>query len=151
MVNRKTVPNNIFIVKIHKDSVECNCSCGNTETFLFKNIKKIPKHCSLCQKTKDEAVKEKSENPRTKFIKEYATWVNMNQGCYNKKHIKYGDFGIKGITVCEEWKRTEGFLKFFKDMGEKPTPTRLYSLVRIDSKKNFEPSNCKWGRNRFSC
>jgi hypothetical protein len=64
----------------------------------------------------------------------------MVKRCTNPNSKSYKDYGAKGIVVCKEW--LESFEIFLKDMGYKPD--KNYSIERIDSKSNYEPSNCKW-------
>ncbi len=71
----------------------------------------------------------------------YTTWWNMLKRCdpntrILKNHKYYVD---KGITVCPQWHKFEGFLA---DMGEKPDTG--FTIDRIDAAKNYEPGNCKW-------
>jgi hypothetical protein len=62
----------------------------------------------------------------------------MLQRCGNPKNPKYKDYGGRGITVCERWKKFENF---FADVGEKPTGM---SIDRIDNDLGYFPGNVRW-------
>lgn len=83
----------------------------------------------------------------------YGTWVNMKCRCYVVGSNRYENYGGRGIKVCDRWLEPggEGFRNFVADMGDKPpdpdwwTGIRdYYSLDRIDSDGDYEPSNCRW-------
>lgn len=67
------------------------------------------------------------------------TWVSMNRRCYDPKYKSYGDYGAKGVTVCEAWQ--ESFVNFFADMGERPTGK---TLDRVENSLGYFKSNCRW-------
>lgn len=62
----------------------------------------------------------------------------MMQRCYDKNSHAYDRYGARNITVCEKWKKFDGF---YKDMGDKP---KGMSLERKDVNGNYCPENVIW-------
>jgi hypothetical protein len=71
----------------------------------------------------------------------YWIWQGMKRRCYNSNCNCFKWYGSKGITVCDEWKND--FSKF-KEWALSSGYTDLLTIDRIDSNKNYEPSNCQW-------
>lgn len=65
----------------------------------------------------------------------------MKARCYCKSQKGYKYYGGKGIEICEDWKND--FLKFYNWAMQNGYSDSL-TIDRIDSDKNYEPSNCRW-------
>lgn len=69
----------------------------------------------------------------------YYVWIHMKHRCHNQKNKYYSDYGGRGITVCEKWRRS--FYAFISDMGEQPPN---HSLERLNNNLGYCKSNCAW-------
>lgn len=116
----------------HQSYWDCVCDCGNNTKVRGSNLKgNSTKSCGCLQKEKIT----KHGNCNTPS---YYAWVGMLQRCTNKKSRAYGNYGGRGITVCDKWINFKGF---YEDMGEKPEGL---SLDRKNNNGNYCKDNCKW-------
>lgn len=133
----------------------CKCACGNkVEVFRSLLANNVKRHCGCvlprainpyrtghtrCYKTGDG-------KRRFRTSGEWNSWWAMNNRCYCKNVTGYDQYGGRGITVCERWRRGFGprglsFKNFLEDMGVRPSGC---SLDRINPNGHYEPTNCRW-------
>lgn len=79
-----------------------------------------------------------------RYDPEYQVYRGIIARCENPNNSKYKNYGGKGIKVCRRWRKS--YVNFIEDMGPRPKQSkpREYSIERINRKKGYSPSNCKW-------
>jgi len=65
-------------------------------------------------------------------------WCSMMQRCNNPNNKGYVNYGARGVTVCERWRK---FDNFYADMGD---PPKGLSLERKNNDNGYSKSNCIW-------
>ena len=71
----------------------------------------------------------------------FHTLARMKGRCYNNKTKSWKHYEGKGITVHQEWlDNKDTFYEWAMANGWQKGLT----IDRIDSNKNYEPSNCQW-------
>lgn len=134
---------------------ECLCECGNkTKVRTDKLRNGEVKSCGCYkvemaverilgynhEKLKNEPSEEEIRNRRQRK-RIYNIYRKMIERCYNEKNGHYRYYGLKRITVCDDWRKS--FESFYKWAMNNNYQDGL-SIDRVDVFGNYEPSNCRW-------
>lgn len=126
----------------HKESEKyywlCKCDCGNEVIVNASNLTSgNSKSCGCYNSEKREETKTTHGMYGTRL---YIIWNNMKNRCLDENIPRYGDYGGRGIKICEEWKKFENFQKWALENGYSDDLT----IDRMNNEGNYEPSNCRW-------
>lgn len=120
----------------------CICDCGN-EKIVERNslFSGETKSCGCYQK---EVRSKRATRHSMWGTKTYWAWAQARQRCFNIKDRNYHNYGGRGITMCDRWKKS--FVSFFEDMGEAPIGS---SLDRLENNDSYHKENCHWTTSGF--
>lgn len=119
-------------------SWECCCSCGNTVIVTTNSLRS--KKTQSCGCLRRELGAKMLTTHGMYGSPEHRAWRHMKERCCNPNTKDFKNYGGRGITVCNEWRKS--FMAFFNHVGKKPSPK--HSIDRINNDGNYEPSNVRW-------
>lgn len=119
----------------------CHCDCGNTAVVMAGNLRSG--HSRSCGCLSVETARVESTTHGMSDTRLYHIWRSMIQRCEDLGCAAYTNYGGRGISVCEEWRRDfkafHDHVSMLEHYGKKG-----YSLDRINNNGNYEPGNVKW-------
>lgn len=113
---------------------KCLCECGNIKIIAGSYLKSGTQSCGCLRK-----------NQLTKhnlyYHPLYNVWTGMKLRCYQKNHLRFNDWGGRGIIVCDAWKND---FKVFYDWAIANEWKENLQIDRINNDGNYEPTNCRF-------
>lgn len=136
----------------HKDEKgrvywKCRCDCGNTKVIRGNSLTSGKTKSCGCYKM-ENILKGKQIRSNLSMTRIGRIWYHMNERCHNEFDKGYKNYGMRGISVCEEWNRDNpnGLENFYNWSLENGYDKKL-SIDRINVDGNYEPNNCRWTNN----
>lgn len=123
------------------DVFECRCECGELRRVRKHKLLTNSRSCGCLKLEQFVAqVTKHGQTGRGKRTRLYSIWSGMLNRCFSANHNEFGNYGGRGITVCDEWRSFAAFADWAAANGYSDN----LQIDRKDNARSYHPDNCAW-------
>lgn len=129
----------------------CKCDCGNEIKANASKLKTGAQQSCGCLKAEmKNYLGDKTRKYKYSCRRLYIIYKQMLSRCLNSTDKRYGDYGGRGISVCNDWiDNYDTFAEWaFQNGYDEKAKKGVCTLDRIDVDKGYSPDNCRWITNQ---
>ncbi len=113
----------------------CRCDCGNFSIVALYKLKNGTTKSCGCYRL--QVLTTGSTTHGMNRTPAHRRWTDMYNRCTNPKFKSYADYGGRGISVCQGFRKFE---VFYDLLGE---PPKDYQLNRVNNELNYSCGSCQ--------